>query len=276
MTALIQHSVLGVVLTMAFTPLASAQTGGARSPGPVVTDRPDQTESSTVMAPGFVQFEAGWTFAQDDEDGIRVRSHAVPETLVRIGVTRRIEARIGFAGWRSDEVRTAGGITTARGLGDIDLGFKYQLADGNGARPEIALIGAVTVPTGEARFGSERVDPMVRLTFANELSERASVGYNIGLSWTTMTGAAGQTETIGDLLYTLVFGFGLTERIGTFAESFGMLALSDAGASQHSLDGGFTFLLRDNLQFDLSGGIALNAAADDWFVGAGATVRVPR
>jgi hypothetical protein len=37
--------------------------------------------------------------------------------------------------------------------------------------------------------------------------------------------------------------------------------------------GGFTFLVSDNIQWDIRGGVGLNDEADDYFVGTGLSVR---
>ncbi|MBI2435836.1 MAG: transporter, partial [Candidatus Hydrogenedentes bacterium] len=49
-----------------------------------------------------------------------------------------------------------------------------------------------------------------------------------------------------------------------------------SGGPAHSLDGGFTFLLRENIQWDLFVGVGLSDDADDWFVGTGLCFRFPR
>ena len=61
----------------------------------LVTDRPDQTESSVVVPPGYVQLETGWTFSHNKADGIRNETHEFPGTLLRIGVLDRVEFRLG-------------------------------------------------------------------------------------------------------------------------------------------------------------------------------------
>ena len=247
-----------------------------QGPGPLITDRPDQTESAFSVPLGYMQFEAGWGFSHSEDGGVRLGTHTVPGALARIGLGHGIEARIGFAGW-SRENRDAGGGGTMifTGVGDLDIGLKYQLAEALGLRPDIAFIGTVTLPTGGAEFGSERAEPSVRLVFANQLSDRVGLGYNVGATWSSVD-AGGATRTLMDALYTVVLGFGVTDRIGAFAESFGTLAVSDGATSEHLLDGGFTILLRDNLQLDMSAGVGLTRAADDWFLGAGLAIRVPR
>ena len=63
--------------------IAQVGTGVARGQSPdMVTDRPDQTESATVVPRGLLQVEMGYLFARDgDVDG-----YAVPGTLFRLGL----------------------------------------------------------------------------------------------------------------------------------------------------------------------------------------------
>jgi hypothetical protein len=66
----------------------------------------------------------------------------------------------------------------------------------------------------------------------------------------------------------------LTERIGAYVEFFGDVGMSASGEA-HSFDGGFTYLLRENLQLDLFAGVGLSDDADDWFAGTGVSFRFP-
>ncbi len=111
---------------------------------------------------------------------------------------------------------------------------------------------------------------------SRDLGERVSLGSNAGFSWSSGPDGAGDIETLVDFRYTAAVGFGLTDVVGAFAETFGAVALESAGVSTYHVDGGFTFLVRRQLQLDVSGGVGLNDAADDWFVGAGVSVRFPR
>lgn len=263
------------VLTTWCTGRALAQTE------PLVTDRPDQTESAAIVEPGAAQFELGWMLRQDETFDFRTREHALLGALARIGLTERLEARVGFAGWMAQDNQPPTGPSFDRsGIGDLDVGFKYKVAEGGTRRPEMAVIGTVALPTGETPFQRLRADPAVRLAFANELSDRVGVGYNVGLEWNTdcdpNVADACSEKTFTDALYTVAFGFALAERVGAFLEGFGTIPLDIGGGTAHSLDGGFTFLARDNVQLDVSGGVGLNDGADDWFLGAGVAVRIPR
>lgn len=241
--------------------------------GPVVTDRPDKTESTSIVPRRYAQLEAGWSLETVNGAGTSLHTHSVPGLLARVGVSSRLEARIGFAGFQLTNQVAPG---AAEGLGDMDLGFKYRLANARGPLPDIALIAAMSVPTGAEGVTSGRADPTVLLTLSRPLGDRVSVGSNLGSSWTTTDDGQGGRTTLMDLTYTLSFGVALSERVGTFAETFGSLPAGD-GDHAHHLDGGVTFVVRDNLQLDVSAGRGIaGAGASDWFVGAGVSVRFPR
>lgn len=269
-----------LIFSIALVFMAVAQARAFAQAEPLVTDRPDQTESASIVRGGAVQLELGWTLAYDETLDFRTREHAVLGALARIGLSDRLEARVGFAGWMSQENTPPTGPRFDRsGMGDLDVGFKLKLADAQLGRPDVAVIGTVALPTGETPFQRRRADPAVRLAFANALSDAVGVGYNVGVEWNTdcdpNIADACVNKAFADALYTVAFGFALSERVGAFAEGFGTLGLNEGGESRHAVDGGFTLLVRDNLQLDVSGGVGLNDEAGDWFLGAGVAVRIP-
>ncbi len=263
------------VTAIALTIGAAQSHPGAQSTRPsppLVTDRPDQTESTAVMKQGWFQLEAGWSFDASEEVGTTDRNHAVGSSLVRIGVIDRLEARVGLAGWLHGTSTADGGSESVSGVGDVDVGFKLAIAEQRGVRPSAAIVVRASVPTGHRDVRSEFVEPEVRLALAADLNDKIGIGVNVGPTWIPASSA---NELITSGLYTLVVGIGATERLGVFVESFGTINLESEGVSRHLLDGGMTMALLDNLQIDASGGVGLNDGAEDWFVGAGISVRLP-
>jgi len=64
----------------------------------------------------------------------------------------------------------------------------------------------------------------------------------------------------------------IARRAAAFVEYYA--TLSDGGvADEHSVDGGFSWLVDDNLQLDVSAGAGVSRAAPDYFVSAGASWR---
>jgi len=106
----------------------------------------------------------------------------------------------------------------------------------------------------------------MRLAFAHTLSERFSLGYNLGAEWSGNT-------AVPEYFYSLALGIGLADALGMFVESYG--TVPEKGADAHLLDAGFTYLVLPNFQLDISGGLGLNDAALDNFISFGLTYRLP-
>lgn len=221
----------------------------------LVTDRPDQTESALTVPRGLFQFEAGVIAEAGDQ-------RTIGAALLRIGLHPRIEARIGFDGWRD--------VGPADGAGDVTLGAKLALTAPD-APWTLALIGTGSLGTGAAGLAADGIDPEVRVALARPLGERLSLGLNGGVFWT----ALGAT-TRADALYTAVVGASAAPGVGLFVESYGTLPVSDGGAATHLVDAGVTVLLTPTVQLDGSAGLGLSDTAPDWFVGFGVSLRVPR
>ena len=251
---------LGVLLLGAAT-LAGTGEAGAQT-AELVTDRPDQTESATVVPRGLLQVETGYRFTRDGGAG----GHAGPGTLLRVGLGGRTELRLGHAGVVGGEGR--------RGAGDSELGAKINLIPrADGWRPELALLGGLSLPTGDHGFSSDGADPSFLIAFAHELRPRLALGYNAGAAWES---SPDRPDRDAFIVYSLALGVSLTDRLGTFLEIFGDRQLTGPVASRTSVDGGLTFLLTEVLQLDFSVGRGLGAAADDLFVGTGLSLRLPR
>jgi Putative MetA-pathway of phenol degradation len=243
--------------------LALGAAGRARAQPPeLVTDRPDQTESAMVVSRGLVQVETGYLFVHDaDAD-----RHEVPGTLFRIGLGGRTEFRIGYAGVVSRE--------STRGSGDSELGAKVNLiGPADGGRTELAILGGMSLPTGDDGLSSGGADPAFLVSLAHELSPRVSLGYNIGARGESSPDRPGRDAFI---VYSSVLGLKLTDRLGTFLELFGDRQVSHGTVTRVSVDGGLTVLLTDTLQLDVSVGRGLPGPADDLFVGTGLSFRLPR
>ena len=245
----------------------------------LVTDRPDQTESAVVVGPGQVQVETGVLLTRDEAAGASVETVEGPGTLIRIGLGGRTELRLGWAGYLREEVELPGSppeTLTFEGPGDAELGAKVRLRDEAGRLPEAALLVGVSLPVGDESFTSDRLDPSLRLSLAHTLSDRLSLGYNLGVEWSSELTEADLRETHSHLIYTAALGVGLTDRAGAFLELFGAEPIDAPDTSEHSVDGGLTYLLRPNLQLDLAAGAGLTDEAPDWFVGMGISIRWPR
>lgn len=242
--------------------LASFALAATLSAQPLVTDRPDATESSSVVGQGVFQLETGFTYVEEGSaDALESFG-----TLLRIGLSEKWEARIAWDG------HIDFGSSGPDGIADAELGFKYFLQTEDDNRPEAALIVHTSVPVGDDAFTSDAFDPSFLLSFAHTTSESTSLGYNIGASLDTGDNGVGGETTLASLDYSVAFGFDIAKQVGGYIEVFGSQGLS-AKEDPIQLDGGFTYLVNDDTQFDFFIGAGLNDNAPDWFAGIGFSKR---
>jgi hypothetical protein len=258
-------------------PAMSAPDDSRPEPPEMVTDRPDATESAVVVPRGYYQFELGWTHSEYEDEGIKDVVDSFPELLVRIGLSRRVELRAGFDGYEWEEVGSSGTeIESREGITDTNLGVKVGLFEEKGALPQMAVLATLNFPTGAEEFTESRVLPELRMAFSNTLTERLSLGYNVGAFWFKEERADGTETTSSSAIWSVSLGVGITEWLSGYVEALGNPVLSALGSTSSAVDGGLTYLVRPNIQLDLAGGTGISGDAPDWFAGLGVSFRVPR
>ena len=233
----------------------------------LISDRPDFTESSSVVGLGVLQVESGYTYSYDDDGSSRSIGHSYPETLFRFGVLANwLEFRLGtsFSELNLDGARS-------RGADDLYLGFKLGLTAQQGWRPEMALIPQMTVPSGGSDTTSGEVLPGLNWLYGWDLCECLST------AGSTQFNRALDPATNGsytEWAQSWTIGYGLTDKLGGYTEYFGFYpAGAETMRVQHYCNGGLTYSITNDVQWDIRAGKGLNDAADDYFVGTGLVLR---
>lgn len=249
--------------------------GVAQSEAPAIaTDRPGQADTTSIALRGTWQIEAGVSYGEDTEGSTRLESLAAPVGVLRIGLARRAELRLGWGGYQSLHLEDASGTSDSDGFADASLGAKLLLAEERGRRPRMAVLLATSLPVGESGVGSGRFDPGLRLAFDHTLSDRTSLNYNLGASVQTSEEESGDRDRLATWFYATSLWHSLSDRWGSYVEIFGTSPA--AGEETLALGGGLTLLTAANLQLDASLEIGLAAAAPDWTLGLGVSYRAAR
>lgn len=230
----------------------------------LITDRPDQTESSTTVPLKSLQIETGFLRESKTEFSSLSQSYAYNTSLLRYGLFDNLEFRLGWE-YLGEKKATN---PLLRGSSPLYTGFKIKINEESGLLPEIAFLGGLVLPfTANTAFKTDQTAGNMRFSMSHTLSEKVSIGYNLGAEWDGNTAIPGY-------YYSLVFGLAATDKIGIFTEAYGLIP--ESGQAEHLLDAGFTFLVFSNLQLDLSGGIGLSEAAITNFISFGLTYRLDR
>lgn len=250
--------------------------GIAGEAAPFTTDRPSQSDASTLVPPGYLQAEAGYTWTEDDSAGSTTETHSVPNLVLRYGVLDRLEIRLGWDGYHW--IRTDPN-PTLDGAGDGQVSAKAYLWEERGWLPETTLLAGTTLPFGKDGISSERSDPFFRFLMSHSLPDGFSVGSNLGVTWKTYASGSGSKDTAADFIYTALLGYAFNLDVDGFVEFFGAIPLEEDSPSaedKHGFDVGVAWRILPTVQVDLFGGVGLNDAAVDAFISAGVSFRLPQ
>jgi hypothetical protein len=209
----------------------------------IVTDRPDQTESSSTVGGGSFQIEAGLEVGFEGEDGISTRYILAPTTLFRYGITEGIELRL-----LSQLESMKMGDQHILGIPDMEIGTKIQVLRREDVNTEIAFLTHLLVPSGSGDLTNGHYGTINKIAVSHQLSEKMSLGYNVGYNYLG-TGN-------GDISYSTALGVEINNKAGLYLEPFG--EITDLEDLILNFDAGITYLARENLQFDFSFGTGIN------------------
>ncbi len=231
----------------------------ARRPSePIVTDRPDYTESASVVVTPQVEAGATATSARGSRDV------SAGELLLRVPLADRLEGRLNLSSFGTS---TSDGVRT-RGYEEPEVQVKVALG-GRGERaprtvPTMALIAGTTVPVGSRGFGERVAQPGAKLIAEWELSDRLGLASNLNYSW-----ASDEGRRFGQTSVTASLAAGWTERFGTFFEYYDFLPGGYGAEAVNYGDVGATWQLSPDFQLDARLGARLGGTTRERFVGVG-------
>jgi hypothetical protein len=246
-------------------------TGGPDLNAPLVTDRPDFTEASVTVGRGVAQLETGYTYFYNSDAGESVRAQSFGEPLLRYGIfTDWLEFRVALFPLE-EQTTSMGASNSTAGLADLYTGLKIALTPQAGLLPEMALVPQINIPTGSTAFTSDHAEPGVNWLYGWDINDVFSTGGSTqGNRRIDDTG-----EAYLEMAQSWTVGASITEELGAYAEWFALIPSgADTARTEHFLNGGFTYLINDDMQVDIRAGVGLNDAAADYFLGTGFSIRV--
>ncbi|MEI7736406.1 MAG: transporter [Ferruginibacter sp.] len=234
--------------------------------GPIETDRPDQTESPSIVPKKWIQMETGFTKQADryQPSFTRVYWFHHPTLLTKYGVGKRFELRLitELSTYKEkDDTR----VYYKTGISAVELGGKLNLCKEKGWRPKTSLIAHYEFGHLRTLF-HDTIDGLnFRFTMQHTLSSKLSLGYNLGMRWELFK------YYPPAFVYTFAPGYSISEKWYAYVEAFG--SIWKDSSPENNIAGGAAFNVNDNFKIDASGGIGISKEAPAYYFSLGASIR---
>jgi len=235
----------GINIFLLLVILSTAVNCFAQSDEPINTDRPDQSDGVYILPKSKLQVENGITIADET---------LLNNFMLRYGITGSTETRVLLDAGKSED---------KNGLLPVTFSIKQRIIKQDKVIPAITFAGYVGFERLSSKdFYGKGVPVELKLAFEHELSEKFSLGYNVGTS-----------DWFKNLNLTCGISYSPVNRFSTFLEYFSTFENS---ISAHNIDAGILFMVKPNLQLDIAGGRSLFNTRKRMFLTMGISYRFDR
>ena len=140
----------------------------------IITDRPDQTESSFSVEVGQLQIESGLLIEYIGEDKTN-RNISLPSNLFRYGIYKGVELRL------LNQIKFYQGKIGKFLVSDLELGVKVELFHNNSVN--CAILSHLTLPTGSNELSNKEVQMINKFCISKDLNDEIGIACNIGYNY---------------------------------------------------------------------------------------------
>ncbi len=252
--------------------LLAAAPAGAADLRELCADRPGLGTPPCVVDAGHVLVEAGLAYGHDRNRDSIDSEQDYGELNVRLGVTRRAEA---FVGWTAhtrlrSRDRLSGAVARARGSGDLLFGAKLALTDPDAeGGVAVAVQAFATAPTGKVDIGEDGWTQGLIVPIQFDLGDW-EIELSPEVDRLPDSGGGGHHA-----VYTSVVGFG--HKLGPLDAQVELYASRDDDPGNRTTQAIAAFNLAlpvgDNLQFDAEADAGLTRATPDIRIAVGVARR---
>lgn len=227
-------------------------------------DRPGIAFSpSTLPAEAFAWEQGLPDFQQDRSVGVTQRAYAA-STRLRYGVADRWEVQLAAPVFEEIDTNGSGEAFTAAGAGDLSVGLKLSVTQGDGPF-SMALLGAVSFPTARRELGNGAEQYSLGTTLGWSLSEAQSVALYANVDLLD-----------GNATWTLSpnWSVAVSDHVGGYLEVGYQFSAARGQPDNAVAGGGLTWMVRPTVQLDVYGLAGLTPASTDLAAGCGVSVFV--
>lgn len=251
------------------------------------SDRPDFTDVLPTVKKYMWQTESGYSFSMREHRGESPYAyfrHRAPETLLRYGLTERLEMRIRWDSAFYTHRRGTANLEPAGTAfsGELLVGVKWQAILQDGWRPAHTFMAVLSARGSDGNVTHTGFEPGINWIYGWQIRKLAVLRGSTGFEYVAQLAQ----PTDGDPPRGTFKTFTLHEsvvaylqwlpRLGTYSEWFSFYDFGYERGAQHNLGQGFYVYLTPNVQLDLRVAGTVAAFADrprDLTVGGGLSLR---
>ncbi len=228
--------------------------------------RPGQSIGPYTVGRQIFQIQSGVDyFGYTTESSVNEGHGIVHNTVIRYGISEFFELST-LVDYRGEKLTDASGNTSKSGVSALDIGGRAHIYSGSGWVPSVGFQLRFRLPILSLDYEINKIAPRFILVTSQHLTESISLVTNTGASWNGVNNKA-----TGH--YVVNVGFPIKGKLGAFFENYGNFT---ADNFETRFDGGFAFLVNNDLQLDFLGGYGTNNGIQDYFVGTGVSWRTRR
>ncbi|MDD4086009.1 MAG: transporter [Bacteroidales bacterium] len=221
------------------------------------SDRPGAGDGVATVEARYFQVETGLDFSKlNPGEKAEFTVNSLPVMLLRYGLSEKVELRIIESFVIHDKPNWSE-FKQGSGFSNLTIGGKFQVCENPEIATQAGVLAEVFVPTGSAEVTEDALGLSLRFLHSWDFAARWNLGSNFGAYWFE--------EQELSLMYSFALGYTITDKLGVFVEPYGnYVQLNDF---ELSFDGGFSYLIKPNLQVDINAGTGITG--DHYFIGFG-------
>ncbi len=207
-------------------------------------DRPGMATSPYIVNSKSFQIETGFSSENDNRENYLVQTFLYISSLLRYGINKNAEIRLqtDFANVKTDSLNTTG-------FNPLTIGTKLLITEGKNIIPKTSFLFNLTLPYfGEKNFKPNNFIPSFYLLMQNDINKKLNVCYNVGLEFDGKS-------SIPTKFIAICFGYSMTEKFSGFVENYNWF--SSIERPEYFVDCGLTYMIKKNIQLDISGSLNL-------------------
>lgn len=233
-------------------------------------ERPGLDTPACIVDKGHVSVETAvvdWTL--DRQQDSRTDTVLIGDTIVRVGISDAVEARVGWTPYGHQRVRDrqSGAIDSVGQSGDVSLGIKASLLHPDGSDLSIAVLPYVTLPVGGSQIGGGVVGAGLLIPVSYDLSDAVQLAVTPEIDAQPDSDGAGRHlrySAAGGLIFALSGTVSLSTEAQVIRDEE-----RDARTTQALAALSVAWQPADDWQLDVIGTAGLNRAAPDIQLSAG-------